>query len=141
MTNLQTMFLYTVLGLAGFWVIAIGYELYLRLTIKCINCIVEDPGRLRFFKRLSMVISILCIGATAAFWMMDSYMIFVLFILTLYFVRLYILARSRYSGLLEELEEDESGEHNPNITLGEDLKETLAQFKLLLTSPKKFFNQ
>jgi len=135
------MFIITVTGLAGFWVVAIGYELYLRLTIKCINCIVEDPGRLRFFKRLSMTIAILCIGATVAFWLMDSYMVFVLFILSLYFVRLFILARSRYSGLLEELGEDENGEYNPNIPLGEDLKQTMSQFKLLLTSPKKFFNQ
>jgi hypothetical protein len=135
------MFIITVTGLAGFWVVAIGYELYLRLTIKCIDCIVEDPGRLRFFKRLSMTIAILCIGATVAFWLMDSYMVFVLFILSLYFVRLFILARSRYSGLMEELEEDENDEYNPNISLGEDLKQTMSQLKLLLTSPKKFFNQ
>jgi hypothetical protein len=135
------MFIITVTGLAGFWVVAIGYELYLRLTIKCIDCIVEDPGRLRFFKRLSMTIAILCIGTTVAFWLMDSYMVFVLFILSLYFVRLFILARSRYSGLMEELEEDENDEYNPNISLGEDLKQTMSQLKLLLTSPKKFFNQ
>lgn len=134
----QTIFLYSVLGLAGFWVVAIGYEMYLRLTVKCINCIVENPFRLRFFKRFSLVMSILCVAATAVLWTMDSYLVFVTFILVLYFLRLFILARSRYNKLLED---EDYSEYNPNIPFAKDLKETIAQFKLLITSPKKFFNQ
>lgn len=138
MSELQRFFLYSLLGLSVFWIVFIGYELYLRASVKCINCIVENPGRLRFFKRFSLITSILCGLGTIVFWMLDSYMVFVTFILVLYFLRLFMLARSRYEGLLKE---DERGEYNPNIPFHEDIQETLAQFKLLVTSPRRFFNQ
>ena len=138
LSDLQTIFAFVVIGLAGFWILAVGYELYLRLTIKCVNCIVEDPSRVRFFKRLSLTISILCLAGTVGLWVVDSYFVFVVFIMALYFFRMFILARSRYHRLMEE---DENGDYNPNKSFGKDLKETANQFKILITSPRKFFDQ
>jgi len=126
------------MGLGGIWILFLAYELYLRASVKCINCIVEDPGRLRFFKRLSLVLSILCVALTVLFWQLDSYMVFVTFLLALYFLRLFMMARSRYNGLLKD---KDIGEYNPNIPILKDIQETLVQFKLLITSPRKFFNQ
>lgn len=138
MSELQRIFMFTFIGLSVFWIIFIIYELYLRASVKCINCIVENPGRLRFFKRFSLAMSLLCVCGTVVFWLLDSYLVFVFFILALYFLRLFMLSRSRYEGLLRD---GEVGEYNPNIPFHHDLRETFVQFKLLITSPKRFFNQ
>lgn len=137
LTQLQKIFLFTVVGLLGYWVVAFIYEIYLRITVKCVNCIVEDPGRLRFFVRLSLVLTVACLAGTVAALLASSYLVFVLFILSLYFIRVYILARSRYKRLMQE----EGNGYDPNITFSEDIRETLKQFKLLITSPVKFFRQ
>lgn len=121
----------------GYWLVAFVYEVYLRLTVKCVNCIVEDSGRLRFFVRLSLVIALACVAGTVVALVISSYLVFVFFILSLYFVRVYILARSRYRGLVLF----KGNGYNPNMTFGEDLRETLRQFKLLITSPARFFRE
>ncbi|MTI94527.1 MAG: hypothetical protein FH749_03425 [Firmicutes bacterium] len=137
LSQLQQIFLLIVVGLFGYWIIAIAYEVYLRFTEKCVNCIVEDPGRLRFFKRVSLIIAVLMVGGTILSLVYDSYLVFVTFVLALYFFRVFMLARSRYTSLVN----DEDGEYDPNMTFGEDLRETMGQFKLLLTKPRQFFNQ
>lgn len=137
LTNLQKIFGAMVLGLVGYWLIAIAYELYLRFTVKCVNCIVEDPARLRFFKRLSIVLAVILGTMTLIFLFMDMYVVFVTFVLSLYFFRISILAQGRYQKLLEE----EDFGYNPNTTFGQDIKDTLSQFKLLLTKPVEFFRQ
>ena len=137
LTNLQKMFGAMVLGLAGYWLIAIAYELYLRFTVKCVNCIVQDPARLRFYKRLSIALAVFMGIMTVIFLFMDLYVTFVTFVLSLYFFRISILARGRYQKLLEE----EGTGYNPNTTFSQDIKDTLSQFKLLFTKPADFFRQ
>ncbi len=137
LTQLQLVFIIAVAGLLGYWVIAVIYEIYLRFTVKCVNCIVGDPNRLLFFVRFSLVLSILSVTGTVVALLASSYLVFVMFLLTLYFIRVYFISRSRYRTLLKEVGE----EYDPNKTMGEDMKETLRQFKLLVTSPGKFFRQ